>query len=359
MYVCIADKLDNILFVLNKMKILLLVLFLIVVALVVIFILRKKAPDEKITIIKDVSYTKGFKLDVYDEKDKKKPTPAVILIHGGGLVKSDKNSEREVNSAKFLVENGATCFIPNYSLGKNSYPKSLYECINAIQYVRKNAKKYNIDPNDISVIGFSAGGLLAYLVGLLWDVKLPKVYDTFKVSALPKNVIVLYGIFNPLSRIYPFETVSKSGKTHKKGDKRYGHMKEVLGHYPCVSCNDKEIPHSKKRDPYCEDVKDSTGKVIEERKFHCLSDIWKEISPPTHLPSKEEKVFPKFLIVHGQQDRIVNYEQSLEALDTLKKNKIKVELVTIKEAPHGFDFFKSKAGNLSINLSKKILDFIN
>ena len=96
------------------------------------------------------------------------PRRAVIVCPGGGY-KDVSTREAEPVAAQFLAAGFAT-FILRYTVeeGARDYAP-LKQIALAIRHVRENAKKYNVDPNYVFTLGFSAGGHLAASSGVLWD----------------------------------------------------------------------------------------------------------------------------------------------------------------------------------------------
>lgn len=94
---------------------------------------------------------------------------AIIVVPGGGHKDLVFNSEG-AKAAKFLAENGITAFALKYRLARQ--PGSDYDIEThaaedlrrAVRYVRANAALYNLNPDRIGVMGFSAGGELVNLV---------------------------------------------------------------------------------------------------------------------------------------------------------------------------------------------------
>lgn len=87
------------------------------------------------------------------------PTAAVLIFGGGGY--RHLALERDaIPAAKLLAENGVAAFVLAYRLPDNR-DGALQDAQRAIRLIRKNAKKLNIDPEKIGVMGFSAGGHLA------------------------------------------------------------------------------------------------------------------------------------------------------------------------------------------------------
>ena len=102
---------------------------------------------------------------VYPENPRRKP--AVIILPGSGYWKCCPR-EGEPVAMKYL-ERGYNAFVLMYSCSPDVYPKALCEVSEAVKLVRKNADKWNIDPDKIAVCGFSAGGHLAATLGTLWN----------------------------------------------------------------------------------------------------------------------------------------------------------------------------------------------
>ncbi len=95
------------------------------------------------------------------------PRPAIIIFPGGGYSQcSDREAERiaiRYNSAGFNT------FVVRYTLAPNRHPEPIMDAANAIKHIRENAEKYNIHPEQIVVVGFSAGGHLAASISTLWN----------------------------------------------------------------------------------------------------------------------------------------------------------------------------------------------
>lgn len=96
--------------------------------------------------------------------DAKHPTPAMVEIHGGWFV----GGEPMDDIPGLLVQKRVAFFSIGYRLGdEGGFPEAIRDCRNAVRFIRKNAKKYNIDPNRIAVMGGSAGGHLSLMVAMV------------------------------------------------------------------------------------------------------------------------------------------------------------------------------------------------
>lgn len=108
--------------------------------------------------------------------------PAMIVYPGGGYwMTSDR--EAEPIALKFASA-GYQVIVVRYSTKDKAkdanYPQQLLEGMAAIDYMRKHADELNVDPSKLAVIGFSAGGHMAGMMGTLYGEKV--VCDTFNVG---------------------------------------------------------------------------------------------------------------------------------------------------------------------------------
>jgi len=106
------------------------------------------------------------KLDVYRPNTAKSPTPVVMFIHGGGWVEGMK--EESVLDLLPYMQMGFAAVNVEYRLGKVSLaPAAVEDCLCALHWIGRNAKKYNFDLNKVIVTGGSAGGHLALTTAMI------------------------------------------------------------------------------------------------------------------------------------------------------------------------------------------------
>lgn len=107
---------------------------------------------------------------LWNLKDEWEPArrPAVIVCPGGAYTFL---SEREGEPVAIsFMQQGFDAFVLRYSLGERSaYPGPLEEISKAVWLIRSHAEEWNIDPDQITVCGFSAGGHLCTLLGTQWN----------------------------------------------------------------------------------------------------------------------------------------------------------------------------------------------
>ena len=93
-----------------------------------------------------------------------KPLPAVILIHGGGWKSGSK--ELMAPLANSIAAKGYQCFTIEYRLSPEAkFPAGLFDIKEGIKFVKQQSEVFGVDPSKVAVIGCSAGGQLAALIG--------------------------------------------------------------------------------------------------------------------------------------------------------------------------------------------------
>jgi acetyl esterase len=94
-------------------------------------------------------------------------TPAVVLVHGGGWVSGDRRIDVQP-LFKPLSEAGFAWFSISYRLATDvtQFGIAISDVQDAVRYVRCHAASFNIDPDNIALIGESAGGQLAAMAAL-------------------------------------------------------------------------------------------------------------------------------------------------------------------------------------------------
>lgn len=96
------------------------------------------------------------------------PRPAVIICPGGGY---EYLSVREADAVAIAFQrHGFNTFILRYSVREHStFPHPAIDAARAVRWVRKHAVEWGIDPQRVTVLGFSAGGHVTALIGTHHD----------------------------------------------------------------------------------------------------------------------------------------------------------------------------------------------
>ena len=131
---------------------------------------------------------------------------AVILVPGGGHNTLNVGSEG-ADFVPFFYNYGVNTIILRSRLRRDGYnPRTdeVYDAQQAIRLVRAHAKEWNIDPNKIGIMGFSAGAELATAAAVLYDDFDKKNSDPGDplagISSRPDFVGVIYPGPTPFAR---------------------------------------------------------------------------------------------------------------------------------------------------------------
>lgn len=130
-----------------------------------------------------------------------KPLPggkAVIVCSGGSYV-GRANDVEGIPACKKLSEAGITAFLLDYRVPRPDMMDMkewvpLTDAQRAIQYVRENAAKYKIDPKQLGIMGFSAGGHLVSTVGTHFNVT--KLDNPRKTNLRPDFLVLIYPVIS-------------------------------------------------------------------------------------------------------------------------------------------------------------------
>jgi acetyl esterase/lipase len=264
---------------------------------------QQQQVPEGVKVQKDLEYVAGGherqKLDLYLPEKAEKPLPVIVWIHGGGWQAGNKNNP----PALPLTARGYAVASINYRLSQHAqFPAQIEDCKAAIRWLRANAKKYNLDPDHVGVMGASAGGHLVALLGTTGNVK--KLEGKGGHSDQSSRVQAVVDLFGPTD-------FTKMGGNH---DKPTSAEARLLG-----------------------------GPVQENK------DKSAKANPITYV-SKESA---PFLILHGDKDPTVPYNQSELLEEALKKAGVEVTLVKVEGAGHGGKEFRTE------EIQKRIADFFD
>ena len=138
----------------------------------------------------------SLRLDLYSPKKLTKPVPGLIFIHGGGWSGGHRSDYKlyavEFARKGYVVATISYRFAPEYR-----FPAAVEDAKCAVRWMRVNAAELHVDPERIAVIGGSAGGYLALMVGYTAN---SMTFDGHggheEVSSSVRAVVDLYGPTN-------------------------------------------------------------------------------------------------------------------------------------------------------------------
>jgi acetyl esterase/lipase len=242
-------------------------------------LLAQALPPEGVSLEANISYSSHPQtvLDLYQPKGASPgKRPGVLVIHGGGWTGGKKENVFERLCLPFL-EKGFVVANVEYRLAAVApAPAAVNDVLAAAEWFRNNAAKYGVDRNRIVVMGDSAGGHLALMVGL--TTKKAQLGPTGKVAA----VINWYGITDVQDQL--------------EGQ----HMRQYA-----VTWVPPELPDRQ--------------------------DIARRVSPISWV----RKDAPPVLTIHGDADPTVPYEHGVDITKELRNVGADAELIPIHQGGHG------------------------
>lgn len=128
----------------------------------------------------DIVYIKGSKnerhlLDIFYDKDGK-DLPIIVFIHGGSWHEGRKEIYRPLGE-NFCRNQQVVCAVINYRLApKVNITEMATDCAMAVSWLAENIKQYGGDPQNIFLMGHSAGGHLSALISMNREF-FPKGFD--------------------------------------------------------------------------------------------------------------------------------------------------------------------------------------
>ena len=206
---------------------------------------------------------------------------AIVICPGGGYGGLVTGAEGH-GIAKWLNEHGIAGIVLEYRLPRGRSMVPLLDAQRAIRTTRFNAKTWGIDPGQIGIIGFSAGGHLASTAGTHFDNGDPQAKDPIdRVSCRPDFAILVYPV------------VTMTGKGHS------GSRDNLLG-------------------------RDAKPELID------LFSNEKQVTAKT----------PPMFLTHALDDKVVPADNSKMLYEALKEHKIAAEYLELPSGGHGLNGYK-------------------
>ncbi len=242
-------------------------------------------------------------LDIYLPPNAMNKIPLVVFVHGGGWLTNDKYADIGYmkKTVAEIVDKGYALASIDYRFATQAvFPAQIQDCNRAVSFLVDNAATYGFDTDRIAVMGFSAGGHLASMMGLSKNDNVPDFFmpDT-NTSFSFKAVVDFYG---------PAELILFPG------------------------ANDTKSPEAL-----------LIGAALLDK-----PDLAKVASPVTYVDEND----PPFLIIHGEKDDMVSPRQSQLLSAWLTTENVENELIIVKDAPHFGEMFDVD------DIRAKVIDFL-
>ena len=239
--------------------------------------------------------------------------PVILWIHGGALIMGNRSGINSIQLQKYL-DAGYTVVSIDYRLAPETKLKAIIEDLqDAYRWVReKGPDLFQIDSHRIAVIGHSAGGYLTLMAG-------------FCLNPRPQALVAFYGYGDI------------AGKWYSSPDPFYSRQPAVSKEAAYQAVGSRVI---------ADDPGGSRGPFY---LYSRQQGLWpKEVTG--HDPDREPRAFDPFcplrnvtshyppaLLLHGDKDTDVPYEQSVLMSKELEHHHIPYEFVTMPGRGHGFD----------------------
>ena len=249
--------------------------------------------------------------------------PVVVFIHGGALMMGDRKLTPKAGSLlRTLLDAGYVVVSIDYRFApKVKLPEIIKDLQDACAWVRKSGPKlFWINPDELFVMGQSAGGYLTLMAGL-------------RVEPRPRALVSFWGYGDIAGKWYsqpdPFyrqqPLVAKEEADRTAGSKLYLYCRQQ-GLWPKVVTGHDPATEPRAFDPFCPD-RNVTAKY-----------------PPT-------------MLIHGTKDTDVPYELSVQMAAALKAKRVPHEFITIPDGIHGF---RSKVdAEIAAQTYQKVVEFLN
>lgn len=127
-----------------------------------------------------------------DENGNVRKTGCVIIAPGGGYTHTEPREGGPV--AEMLNEVGISAFVLHYRYEPYNCHAIVADIKRAVRWVRYHAEEYNIDPDKIATMGFSAGGHLSGISATVFDYGREDGDEIDRVSCRPDASILCYAV---------------------------------------------------------------------------------------------------------------------------------------------------------------------
>ena len=264
--------------------------------------------------LKDIEFVeidgKRLKLDIHRPVDQKEGAPVLLFFHGGAWVIGFKEFQGQPMFSR-MASQGWVCVNADYRLSpRASFPDHIADVKRAIAWVKEHIAEYGGDPGFIVTTGNSAGGHLASLAALTWDVN--EFQPGFEgVDTKVQACVSFYGVYDLLDR---------------------------FGHWPRKS------------------VTRFFERVVIKKKLEHAEALFRLGSPIDQIRPDA----PPFMLVHGAGDSVVPVQEARRFHAALKEKSTQpVVYLEIPDAQHAFEIFRSVRGHHTLRATANFLQNIH
>lgn len=286
------------------------------------FIIRNPTPEP------DRALSDHHQLECLVYTPEKSNHIGIVMFAGGSYLRLAIDIEG-TRCAKLLAAKGYTVFVCNYRMpnGKK-YTKqspfgsytSLYDAKRSMRWVRANQDKWQL--KHVGVMGFSAGGHLAGMLGAYYDFDIASAFDL--EADLGKDALEtsLADIYEQDIKTQDIEAQDEIDALSAKAD-----FNALI--YPVVTTTQPAVHNGShfrlvrhKFEQFSDDPKIAQAQKQKAAFFSLEKNANPEASP--------------YFLIHACDDQVVDVENSLYLWQALKQNNVPVEMYLFEEGGHGF-----------------------
>lgn len=257
---------------------------------------------------KDITYKNTsnvpLTLDIYGPtRQVYKSSPVLLYVHGGSFAYGDKSIPDAISPIlDTFRDQGYTIISTSYELmkDKESFSKQISDVKDTIRWIHKNNSTYNLDTDEIGVIGISSGAYLSLMASYSGD---NEFIDDPELSKYPSKIKYL---------------IDFAGPTNLNLLNTYNLNYDLLKIFKSIKNKD---------------------------------DLTKKYNPIDYVNSK----IPNTLIIHSNSDAMVPYESSEELYEKCNQVNAKAKLITLNSSAHDLSTISNDD---IVSISKGLATFV-
>lgn len=268
---------------------------------------RESSPSPAAQIISNVAYAPaqpdgsvGHLLDVYLPAAGDEPLPLIIWSGGTGWMTDNGNATASEVARMFNPHGYAVAGVNIRSSNQATFPAQLSDMKAAIRFLRANAKRFHLDVERFGVAGDSSGGWTAVMAAVTGD-----------EPDLEGDV----GVHGPSSR------VQAAAAFYAPTD-----FLQIDEHLPGCLPSDNSTAWGP-----CAASPLSALSLLLGRPIRSCPDVVAAANPIGYVDADD----PPLLLLHGQQDAGVPWQQSLVLFQAVQNVSGRAELVVLPHGEHG------------------------
>jgi acetyl esterase/lipase len=268
---------------------------------------RVESFDRARDVIYGRSWGTSLTMDVFTPKERRNGLGVIWVVSGGWYSSPDAINDGNINwFVKPLLDRSYTVFaVCHGSAPRFTIPEAIGDLNRSVRYIRYHAKDYAIDPDRLGIYGGSAGGHLSVTQGV--NPTPPNEKSPDPIDRVPSTVQAV-GVFFP-----PTDFLNYGGEG-KFAIGAGGLLQQFQASFDFRAFDDA----SKK-----------FVTITDDKQIRAIAT---QISPLYHVDPKD----PPTLIIHGDADVLVPYEQATRIIKKFEEAKVPSKLVTKPGANHGW-----------------------